>query len=298
MIEIEGNESLKNVAENSLTKVKLLPNTVFFGINGAGKSTVCEVLSRHAKLKYCKEEKRDVPQVYSFDTRWQSENVGEFVEGGSAKGVTTVILESGGANLEEEIRKAEIKRESTERNWTIKVDNREKFEKDRNDIVEQVFKGTRQKLASSCQSLSGNRFNRKAIENILTVGKYKQLPSAEIQIKIDLANTEDGGTLPSLPSLPDPWTISDDLWQQVIKVPTIDRSAIATINEWVRQGLKLHSPGSSCQFCNGTVTPQRIEELEAAIRHAETEAPELVKENLQGCTDEYLRCRRSYLDLR
>lgn len=46
MIQVEANESLRNVAKDSLKGIKLLNDSVFFGINGSGKTTVCEALSR------------------------------------------------------------------------------------------------------------------------------------------------------------------------------------------------------------------------------------------------------------
>ncbi len=50
MIQVKENESVRNVAKNSLTEVTLLEDSVFFGINGSGKSTVCEPFHPPQKL--------------------------------------------------------------------------------------------------------------------------------------------------------------------------------------------------------------------------------------------------------
>ncbi|XCB29726.1 hypothetical protein RQN30_11215 [Arcanobacterium hippocoleae] len=126
MIQVEANESLRNVAKNSLVGIKLLNDSVFFGINGAGKTTVCEVLSRAATLKDDREDNSEPVRVYAFDDQWRKNKVGDFVEGGSAEGVTTVRLSEGARDLEEAIRVAQAELESARIDLTEK-DKRKKL---------------------------------------------------------------------------------------------------------------------------------------------------------------------------
>lgn len=105
MILVQGNEPVRNVAKDALSEVTLLGDSVFFGINGSGKSTISEVLSGASTLKW-KEAKNESPlQVVAFDDRWRKERVGEFIEGGTAEGVTTVKLNEDAKELETQIRR-------------------------------------------------------------------------------------------------------------------------------------------------------------------------------------------------
>ena len=111
MIQVEANESLRNVAKDSLKGIKLLNDSVFFGINGSGKTTVCEALSR-ATFNVQEAGLSEPIRIYAFDHQWRKDRVGDFIEGGSAPGVTTITLGDGASDLEEKIRTAEAAWES------------------------------------------------------------------------------------------------------------------------------------------------------------------------------------------
>ncbi|WP_454979248.1 hypothetical protein, partial [Corynebacterium propinquum] len=87
MITIKSNSSLKNVGKNSLKEKQLLQNTVFFGINGSGKTTICEILRDQTTFEFNSSPPNGQPHIYSFDEQWRSERVGKFIEGGPADSV-------------------------------------------------------------------------------------------------------------------------------------------------------------------------------------------------------------------
>ncbi|XCB29727.1 AAA family ATPase [Arcanobacterium hippocoleae] len=109
------------------------------------------------------------------------------------------------------------------------------------------------------------------------------MTSKEVEDCIRIANSQKAGFLPTLPHLPVGWSFSDELWQQTTEEPPIVQTVVATLSDWVREGLATHKAGDSCQFCGGTVSAQRLKDIENAIRQAEVEAPALVKQQLGEC---------------
>lgn len=283
MIRIKENQSLRNVAENSLTAVTLLNDSVFFGINGAGKSTVCEVLSRAATLENDQSAEEQPLKVFAFDEKWRKDKVGEFVEGGSAPGVTTVNLNDGAAELEEQIKVAREACVTAEVTWKNNKQSLKTAEYDRDEIVDKVFRGERKALEPKCSSLAGTKFNRKSIRSMLEKGNYEVMSSTELDEQLRIANSQAPGMIPQLSTLPELWSFSDALWDEVTSTNPATQSVSIVVNDWVREGLKIHKPGDTCQFCEGLVKAERIDALKSAIKHAEEQASSFVKEELEKC---------------
>lgn len=283
MIQVKSNESLRNVAKDSLVGIQLLTDSVFFGINGAGKTTVCEVLSRATSFDDNRKDNSEPILVYAFDDQWRRDKVGDFIEGGSAKGVTTVILSDEAGDLEKRMRKAQEKRELARRDVAAKRQREEDATKNLDLVVDAVANGVRKDLQEKCANLSGRRFQRREINALLESGEASPLAENVVQEKIRIANSDDPGFLPDLPNLPDGWVFSDELWQKTTEKSTTTQTVAMAINDWVRDGMNRHKVGDPCQFCGGEVTEQRLESLGHAIRQVEAEAPALVKSELQEC---------------
>lgn len=283
MIQVKSNESLRNVAKDSLVGVQLLTDSVFFGINGAGKTTVCEVLSRATSFDDNRKDNSEPILVYAFDDQWRRDKVGDFIEGGSAKGVTTVVLSDEAGDLEKRMRKAQEKRELARRDVAAKRQREEDATKNLDLVVDAVANGVRKDLQKKCANLSGRQFQRREIKALLESGEASPLAENVVQEKIRIANSDDPGFLPDLPNLPDGWMFSDELWQKTTEKSTITQTVAMAINDWVRDGMNRHKVGDPCQFCGGEVTEQRLESLGHAIRQVEAEAPALVKSELQEC---------------
>ncbi len=284
MIQVEANESLRNVAKDSLKGIKLLNDSVFFGINGSGKTTVCEALSR-ATLSAQKVGLSEPIRVYAFNDQWRKDRVGDFVEGGSAPGVTTVALGDGASDREKEIKSAEAAWESAKNNVKAKQQQEDDTKKNLEKIVDRVANGVRKNLEKDCPSLDGRHFQRPQIRALLDTEENEVLSPNEVQDNIDIANSDDPGYLIPLPTLPNGWVFSDELWQQTTEKISTTQTFTMVINDWVREGLNKHKAGDSCQFCGGVVSEQRLRSLEDAIRFTEEEAPVLVKNQLVECQD-------------
>lgn len=292
MIEVEANKSVRNVAEDALAGVRLLTDSVFFGVNGAGKSTVCEVLSQAATLRHSRLDAEGPLHVFAFDDKWRKDKVGDFVEGGTAEGVTTVKLNDGASGLEEKIREAQSEWEAVRSDVKAKT-LLEKSAKDRqNAIVDDVAEGIRKTLEKECPSLSGQRFKRPAIRALLEEGDSTVLSQSEVEEKLVIAASQAPGFLPQLPSPPREWSFTDHLWQEVTAEPSASQTVVLIINDWVREGIEVHEAGDSCQFCTGTVTTERMEALKSAVRQAEEEASSLIKSELAECRSVSLTLRK------
>lgn len=284
MIQVEANESLRNVAKDSLKGIKLLNDSVFFGINGSGKTTVCEALIG-ANLSAQKVGSSEPIHVYAFNNQWRKDRVGDFVEGGSAPGVTTVALGDGASDREKEIRSAEAAWESAKNDVKAKQQQEDDTKKNLEKIVDRVANGVRKNLENDCSSLDGRHFQRPQIRALLDTEENKVLSPNEVQDNIGIANSDDPGYLIPLPTLPNGWVFSDELWQQTTEKMSTTQTLTMVINDWVREGLNKHKAGDSCQFCGGVVSEQRLRSLEDAIRFTEEEAPVLVKSQLVECQD-------------
>lgn len=283
MIKIRENESVRNVAKNSLTGVTLLKDSVFFGINGSGKSTVCEVLSRAATLTNNPSNGQETLNVYAFDEQWRKDKVGDFIEGGVAEGVTTVKLNDGAADLEDRIQKAEDDWEDAKRDLKTKEDLLENATESLNEVIDNVFNGERKTLEKVCPGLSGTKFRRQAIRTLLETRNSTVLSQTEVDVQLRIANSEAPGSLPPLPRLPEQWSFPDVLWDEITSVTSATQPVALIVNDWVREGIKTHIPGDSCQFCGGLVEAERISALTDAIRQAEEQASSLLKGELAKC---------------
>ncbi|MBI8989561.1 AAA family ATPase [Corynebacterium meridianum] len=274
---------MKNVKEDALKGVLLNKNTVFFGINGAGKSTVCEVLRSGSTFKDSDPTSSDEANIFSFDEKWKKDNIGDFIEGGSAKGVTTVRLSKNAGEIEEKIRQAESDLERNKKATARKLKEKEQLLEKQKEITSAVFKGERKRLENRCAQLSGKSFNRTRIAKLLEKGGATVLSPSEIDQRIEIANSPHPGGLQPLPTYPARWSISEDLWNEICRTDPPPEEFDIDINEWVRTGLSLHQVNDKCQFCDGLFTESRFNALVNAIRQIEKKTSSSIKEAYNDC---------------
>lgn len=283
LIEVTANESLRNVAKDALKGMQLLPNTVIFGINGAGKSTVCEVLSKFSQYTNADGHvERDVA-IYSFDTEWRERNVGHFIEGGSAKGVTTVKFQDDVSGIEEQIEEAKAELKSASKEVDANQDAQALASKRLDEVLNRVFNGKRRELEAKCTSLKGTRFNRRAIRTILESGTQKLISEDAVAKHISIVTNQSPGSVPALPELNTTWAFTDELWDEVSAEPSTNLGNFMGISDWVREGLERHKADDSCEFCGGNVAQERLDELTQAILWAQQAASSAAREELEKC---------------
>lgn len=283
MITIKSNSSLKNVGKNSLKEKQLLQNTVFFGINGSGKTTICEILRGQTTFEFNSSTPNGQPHIYSFDEQWRSERVGKFIEGGSADSVVTVRLNDDANALEERIGQAASQLKSATAELSQKETEKREAENRLNEIVNNVSHGIRNQLKLKCARLDGRSFKRAQIQSILQGNKAQILSEDEIKTKIEIANSKSPGSIPHVPHLPETWNFSTDLWHKLNEISRTANTLELNINDWVREGFALHSAGDNCQFCDGVVTNERIQEITNAIQAASKQIPREAHTELEAC---------------
>lgn len=284
MIRVQSNQSFRNVEKNALAGLELLQDSVFFGINGSGKTTVCEVLSRASKLQHDLSQSKDELQVFAFDEQWRRENVGEFVEGGSAASVVTVKLSKSAGNLDKKLHKAAKDLKSAQDALTRAEIEEETAKEQEDKVINDIFNGIRKSLEKRCSELSSYRFKRPAIRSLLMKGKPKVLSDEKVENLLSITETEAPGFLPALPHLPSLWTLSSELWDELTSTAPATEELLLELTDWIREGRELHQPGDSCQFCGETVTLERIDRIDAAIRQAEQEVSSFVMNELEQCS--------------
>lgn len=202
MLTIQANQKFRNVSANSLENLRVYKDSVFYGINGSGKSTICELLSNPERYEFSTTDGDPISEVFAFNRSWRDKTVGDFTSGGSAKGVTTVLMGDDAGNLQRVIKKKE---KELSRQKAIVQEKRKTLKRagDRlTAIKDNVFNGIRKELASECGALSGNAFNRTKIEKLLRQGPSNRLNDEEVLNALGIIKATSPGSLSDLPPGP------------------------------------------------------------------------------------------------
>lgn len=295
-ITVRANTANRNVAENALKDLKLYPNTVLFGINGSGKTTVCETIANYSELRPKATMNNKDLKVFAFDDNWRNANVGDFIIGGKARSVTTVRLGDDAAQLEMKIKEEQ----SALKNSVDELQQQEQkvrdLEKEQEAVLDRVFNGTRKSLENRCSGLNGRSFNRRKIREILENQQGKLLDDNQVEALLRIVQHDAPDPLPPVPIIDSPWKLEDHIWDKVIARPDSTKTDIIQITNWIKEGLSQHQPGQQCEFCNGIVTKERLRQIEAAINQAESSMDPILLDALEKCKifiDQLERCKDS-----
>lgn len=285
MITVTANESFCNVAKDKLKGLKLLRKSVFFGINGSGKSTICEVLNQHATLEDDRSDTGEPVKVFAFNEQWRENTVGEFLKGGGgAPGVTTVMLGEGMAELEQQISEAKEQLRLAGENVEETRKAKETVRGSLDEVIGAVQSGELKTLKQECDVLKGKQFNKNAIGRLLQSGGNEKLDKSSLKNNIKIVNTDSPAPLAPLPSLPDGWKLSDNLWEQLIEQPSSQPEISGELIDWLRKGRKLHTAEGSCQFCEGKVDEKILASIDRKIQEYDVKVPELVDIEHDRCS--------------
>lgn len=278
-ITVESNDSNKNLAKNKLKGLKFRRNTVFFGVNGAGKSTICETLSTTTDFKSTLGRSDEKVRVFSFDRSWRSERVGKFVEGGKANGVTTVALDSNAGMIEAQLSANSKERAELESELSELESRLDDIRKRQSEVLDSVSEGIRRDLEKRCSALSGRKFRRNVIVAKLNEGGNLPLASKEVEDKLNTANADNAGFISKVSALPRVITLSDEIWDEITTTPENKvKNAKIIINEWVVEGMKLHPKPTDCTLCGNPITQERIDELNSALDAIRADSSGVVKD--------------------
>ncbi len=261
-LSIIASPKLRGVPTNALKGVRLASKTLFYGVNGSGKTTICEILGEPDKLTFASGAVPKPKYVYAFTGEWMRNTVGEFVHGGSAPAVTTVAIGEGVAGVEQEILDASHHEELQRKNVIEKDETVKQLEKREGQVLDSVFNGVRKTLESRCEHLGPRRFNRARIKEMLNKGDSETLSASEVEKCLNVSNstTQPQMEIPSLRSI---WSPTEEL-KALVESPVL-ADANVIISSWIREGFDQHSAGDDCKFCGNTVTKDRLELLENAI---------------------------------
>lgn len=290
MLSITASPKLRGVPTNALKGVKLASKTLFYGVNGSGKTTICEILAAPEKVTF--EPGPGPKYVYAFTGDWMRDTVGEFVQGGSAPAVTTVAFGEGVAGVEREIEEAARKVELQQNNLTDQSENVRQLEQKERQALDKIFNGVRKTLEDHCESLGPRRFNRSRIKEVLNEGVDETLSTSEVDKFLEIANaaTQPQIDIPSFGSI---WHPTEEL-KKLIETPVSARGSIV-LNSWIKEGFGQHSAGDECKFCGNTVTKDRLELLENAIVAAENSLNDKVLTAIDSA-GESLRRLKEWID--
>lgn len=287
-IQVSKNAPNRNVAENALKGFQLYKTTIVYGINGSGKSTVCETLKY--KSHFLQDGIGKNFNIHAFDKEWIKENVGDFIEGGSADGITTIRMGKGTQKLEEEIRRAR-KLIQTQRGEVERLTKQIGSLGERKlQIINEVFKGERSDLSKRCDSLEGRKFNRRKIEEILETNKTNRLTPIDVSNYIEIANQTEAPLPISIPELPDIWVINKQTETELMRPP--QRSDDLLVDSWIKEGLERHKVKDACELCGGIFTNKRKGDLEAALVTLERENNVILVQQFEKCKASKTEWRR------
>jgi len=265
---------------NALKDVLLAKKTVFYGVNGAGKTTICNLLADFENLTF--KEGKTPKNAYAFTSDWVSETVGEFVQGGSAPSIATVAIGEGAKEAEQQLKSIEGAINDERIKYDEKAASVEEFENRRDRLVDKVFNGIRKELETRCDSLTARKFNRRKIREMLEKGNNTALSPSEVQTALAVSTAE---VLPQVDvsEFKSRWIPSFRL-KELIEEPVDSKSRLVA-TRWVKEGLDSHHAGDECQFCGNVVTESRIEALTAAIESAEKSVSHEIGKAINDASD-------------
>lgn len=257
---ITSSPKLRGVPADALKGVRLASKTLFYGVNGSGKTTICDILREPEKIEFSSGVKPKF--VHAFTGEWMHNTVGEFVSGGSAPAVTTVAIGKGVAEIETEIQNATRKVEAQKKIVAENHDKAKQLDKRQEKVLDSVFNGARKALGARCEALGPRRFNRAHIKEFLNTGANEILSKSEVDRCLAVSNM---ATRPQIeiPQLGGIWAPTEK-HKEMIETPVLTRGNVV-LNSWIREGFDRHSAGDDCEFCGNTVTKERLEQLEIAI---------------------------------
>ena len=277
---ITSSPKLRGVPANALKGVRLAPKTLFYGVNGSGKTTICDILKEPEKIEFSSGVKPKY--VYAFTEEWMRNTVGEFVSGGSAPAVTTVAIGEGVAAVETEIRNASREVEERTKSVLENHDKVEQLDKRQEKVLDSVFNGVRKALEPRCEALGPRRFNRARIKEVLSNGANEILSESEVERCLAVANMATRPQIEIL-QLGALWAPTEE-HKKIIETPVVASGEIA-LNSWIREGFDRHSAGDDCEFCGNTVTRERLELLENAIATVRQSLDDVVLTAIQSAED-------------
>lgn len=280
-IKIVASPQIGNVEADLLAGHTLLRNNVFYGINGSGKSTICEVISQ-LEQKDIESSGSDV-RIFAFNTRWRESTIGPFLEGDVAQGVMTVQMSEDSEGVRSEIARLKKGIKRSEKNLATALQSLEDFKKVQADAIKSIADHTKVSVGDTCRPLMARSFNKKVIEKILNSSdSLVEIEQQSVKKKIDLVNSEQLILTP-VPVLGEIWEMSDEIWAEVSNPSSVSLDSAIKFTEWVRNGLELHVHETECDFCGGEFSDSRREHLQAELDRLVAASSDRVREALRDC---------------
>lgn len=291
--EIITSPLIGNVETNLLSGHTLLKNNVFYGINGSGKSTICEVISQLEPKDFNNLDSNDV-HIFAFNTTWRRSTIGPFLEGNVAQGVMTVQMSEDSEGARSEIARLGKGIKRLRKNLKTAQEALAKAEAEQKEVVKSIAKNTKESVGDTCKPLMARSFNKTVIERILNSNdSLVEIEEQSVGKKIDLINSEQLSFTPP-PALGEIWGMSDELWAEVSVSSSISLASAIKFTEWVKNGLGLHAHESECNFCGGDLSDTRRKLLQDELDKLTANSSSKVQEAVQACEksqkaiDEYL----------
>ncbi|MCZ4570180.1 AAA family ATPase [Rhodococcus erythropolis] len=272
--------------------------TLVHANNGSGKSTLASLLNPttsatgwNAGVTVTIEEVAGTPrQVTSPDDPcWQNVVVfnHDYIENAVRikDGTTNALLALGpdAVQRQRDLEKAQAELETVVADLTESQNNIARADR----ALHARAKAASDEISASLSHLYGRSYNAANVKREIETG-LDDAARKEIDKKVLLSRAcaTEKKSLPSPPTTPPAPPVSVHAIRAVLtEVPVASHSEhtdlAPTTRDWLETGIALHDADDPCMFCTGTVTQERLTELQSLLTHAESSLSERARRMAQ-----------------
>lgn len=254
---------MRNIPADGMKGLEIARNTVIFGVNGSGKTTVTSLLARlNPETVKTKDQSKEIGGIAVFNSHWIEERIGPLVRGGTGPGIARTVL--GKENVETKKRLDDLlaKEEQIAREAQKLAESVSDAEKKQVECIDKVKEAIAKDSRNREVKLTASTFNKTRIQAWLddTDKERHALSDTELRERYKLLKMEDV-------------RVDAFEWQHLdVNLSSRVEHEIETgigqlseglteIDPWVREGLNRHHPGDDCDFCGNLVSETRLNDL-------------------------------------
>lgn len=155
----------RNIGANALTGLELARNTVIFGINGVGKTTISALLEEHISPESINQPNcsRPVKNFAIFNRDWMESSVGELIRGRSADGIATIVLGEHNIEAHKRLSNAQGNLAAKEKEISELRDESQKAKRRIDDLVKRIQNAIKTDSSNAAVGLSSTTFRAPAV---------------------------------------------------------------------------------------------------------------------------------------
>ena len=273
LYQIPSHPEFRNIGANSLQGLEFAKDTVIFGINGVGKTTISTLLGEHVdpesvNLPGCD---RPIKAFAIFNRDWMESSVGELIRGRSANGIATIVLGEHNIEAHEALRDTRQSLVDTDGEISTLEQRAEDADRRVDQLVKRIQAAIKKEPKNTAVGLTSTKFKAPAVKKLLEGGL-----SDEDRIEVDqLVGLYELLTLDDIRV--DPFeskqirqAVPTSVFEEIRVGLPMPKQGLRRIKDWVRIARQEHRAGDACEFCGNTVTQKRLDELDEVIQEIAT----------------------------